>query len=71
MTRLESYLAERGRKLTKAAPSAHAPCPLAVDAAPEVEHVKWVQGLPAREIERARIWLDDIARAVVTGLQAG
>ncbi|HLK90112.1 MAG TPA: UDP-N-acetylglucosamine pyrophosphorylase [Polyangia bacterium] len=71
LTRLASYLAERGRALSELPPPEVPPCPLAVDAAPEVDHVKWVQGLRAAEVERARGWLDDIARAVVTGLHAG
>ena len=64
VARLESFLGERGRPLPKLPLPAPPPFPLAVDAAPEIEHVKWVQALSAADVDRARAWLSGVARAV-------
>jgi hypothetical protein len=68
VARLEGYLGERGRALPKLAPTTPPFFPLAVDAAPEVEHVKWVQALSADDVDRARAWLAGVARSVEDGL---
>jgi UDP-N-acetylglucosamine/UDP-N-acetylgalactosamine diphosphorylase len=64
VTRLETYLAERGRTLPKLAPPEVPPFPLAVGAGAEVEHVAWVRSLPGADVDRARAWLTGVARAV-------
>src|SRR5215471_13749530 len=64
VARLESYLHERGRALPPAPAPSAPPLPLALDAGPDVDHVKWVQGLSDGDVERARVWLASVARAV-------
>ena len=66
--RLESYLAERGRALPKLQAPEAPPFPLALDAAPATDHVKWVQALADADVDRARAWLAGIARGVQDAL---
>ncbi|MFL5303844.1 MAG: UDP-N-acetylglucosamine pyrophosphorylase [Polyangia bacterium] len=68
VTRLESYLAERGRKLPGLKPPAIAAFPVALDDGAAVEHVKWVQALSAADAEKARAWLAGIAGEVQRAL---
>ena len=70
LTRLESYLTERGRKLPKLVPPAIPPFPLSLDGGPALEHVKWVQSLSAADAAQARAWLVAIAGDVQHALLA-
>lgn len=67
MTRLESYLSERGRTLPQAKPPAIPPFPLARERGP-ADHVKWVQALSAADADRARGWLAAVAEGVRSAL---
>lgn len=63
--RLDSFLAERGRKLPPLGRDPHAAAPLgSALAAGPAEHVDWVRSLAPAEIEAGRAWLQGIARRV-------
>jgi hypothetical protein len=68
VSRLRSYLAERGRQLPEMAPPAVPPFPIALDARAEADHVQWVQSLADDQVAAARTWLETIARTVQGGL---
>lgn len=70
VTRLESYLAERGRALPRPQTPVLPPCPLDLDGTPGADHVEWVQALSAGDVDRARAWLGAVARVVQDGLAA-
>jgi hypothetical protein len=65
LKRLGSYLAERGRRLSDLTPLEQPPCPLKLAGiVPQVDHVAWVQGLAAPEVDVLASWLDAVAGAV-------
>jgi len=63
VTRLESYLSERGRSLPPSSAPMVLPFPLALDGA-AADHVTWVQGLSAADADKARGWLASIVEQV-------
>jgi UDP-N-acetylglucosamine/UDP-N-acetylgalactosamine diphosphorylase len=65
LKRLGSFLAERGRRLPALAPIDLPGCPLKLAGVlPAVDHVAWVQGLPAAEVDVLSGWLEATAAAV-------
>lgn len=72
--RLRAFVRERGGtgpELSLAALDGHAPpCPLALEASPDLDHVAWVQGLDDEQVQGGVAWLTALAervRAAVEG----
>jgi UDP-N-acetylglucosamine/UDP-N-acetylgalactosamine diphosphorylase len=63
VSRLESYLAERGRSLPRSAPPLVPPFPVPLDDG-AADHIQWVQGLSAGDADKARSWLASIVEQV-------
>ena len=67
VTRLESYLGERGRSLPKSGAPLILPFPLALDDS-SADHVKWVQEMSDADADKARGWLASIVEQVSRSL---
>jgi hypothetical protein len=63
-SRLRLFLEERGERLDALDSIVEPPCPLPVSASvPYVDHLAWVQGLSAEEVQAGTAWLGEIAAA--------
>lgn len=66
LKRFEAFLRERGRALPPLVPAADPPCPLAIaPAEPYQDHVDWLRGLSAADVEALGAWLQAVAEPVV------